>query len=506
MKTQIKMVEIANIVASRTNPRKNFDKKQMEELTVSVREKGVLQPILLRPRPNWVGEGYEIVAGERRYRAALAAPLTQIPAMIQDLDDQSTMEIQVIENLHRSDVHPLEEAEGYELLLKQKGYSDIDDLVIKIGKSKSYIYGRMKLCALLPKARKAFYDGDLTPSTALLIARIPAAIQLEALNDITEGNQPMSYQDAMEHIHRTYTLKLSDAPFNTKDETLIPAAGNCLTCPKRTGNQNVLFADIKNADVCTDTKCFHQKKGIFNKRIIDEAQKKGLPIMPAEASKKLTYSYEVERAGYVDLSKTDWRIDGKKNIGTILKKDPNFKPMLAIDGNGDLLYLGKKVDVEDRLKKMGLIKRSSTSASADEKKRKEENIIKRNVGAQIMELIVEAVLKDEHQIFWINLANACVEHIDHETQNTILKRRQWQSKPGETRSEMSNMIKTLSPLDCRALIIEMMVYPTYWSYGQNEENMVEFCELYKININKIRADAKAKAIAKKESKNKKGKK
>ena len=132
------------------------------------------------------GERFEIVAGERRWRASREAGLDTIPAIVRTLDDSQVLEIQLVENLHREGLHELEEAEGYEILMQQHHY-DIEQLVAKVGRSRAYVYARLKLLALDKKSRDAFYAGKLTAATALLLARIPVpALQQEALKAITD--------------------------------------------------------------------------------------------------------------------------------------------------------------------------------------------------------------------------------------------------------------------------------------------------------------------------------
>src|SRR5689334_19780351 len=165
-------IALAAITASKTNPRKRFDQAALDELADSIKRHDVLQPILLRP--NGGPDTYELVAGERRFRAAKAAGLVDIPATVRVLSDAEVLEIQVVENLQRSDLHELEEAEGYEQLLKcshpnGERYT-VDEIAAKVGKSRSYVFARLKLCALCPEARKAFYAGELDASRALLIA------------------------------------------------------------------------------------------------------------------------------------------------------------------------------------------------------------------------------------------------------------------------------------------------------------------------------------------------
>jgi ParB/RepB/Spo0J family partition protein len=138
-----------------------------------------------------------------------------IPAMMRHMSDEEVVVFQTIENLQREDVHPLEEAEGYERLMKEFKYS-ADQLAEQVGKSRAYIYARLKLCALGGAARRAFYGGDnkLSASTALLIARIPVdSLQEQATTEILtwSNGEPMSYRKAAQHIQARYMLRLADA-------------------------------------------------------------------------------------------------------------------------------------------------------------------------------------------------------------------------------------------------------------------------------------------------------
>ena len=266
----IQTIRVARIGASPTNPRKHFDQAALDELAESIRRHGVLQPILVRPNPDRMRgprEEFEIVSGERRWRAAQAAELREIPALVRELGDAEVLEIQVIENLQRADLHPLEEAEGYEALHQRHSYT-VADIAAKVGKSERYVYARMKLCALCEKARKAFYAGKLTPTTALLVARIPdAGLQAKATAEITEvrwqGADPMSARQASEHIQRTYMLRLATAPFSTTDVELVPEAGPCTTCPKRTGNAGVGFCRRWLAELKALAKQVHAGKASY---------------------------------------------------------------------------------------------------------------------------------------------------------------------------------------------------------------------------------------------------
>jgi ParB/RepB/Spo0J family partition protein len=163
--------------------RKRFDKAAIAELAESIRTVGLLQPLVVRPRDD----GFQIIAGERRFLAAQAAGLDTVLAAVRELTDDQVLEVQLIENLQREGLHELVEAEGYEALMKRHGYT-VDDLVAKVGKSRAYVYARLKLLALCKEGRKAFYDGKISASIALLVARIPGdSLQQEALKEITQG-------------------------------------------------------------------------------------------------------------------------------------------------------------------------------------------------------------------------------------------------------------------------------------------------------------------------------
>lgn len=210
------LIPLADLSPSPTNPRRTFDEGKLLEMADSIARHGVLQPILVRPWPagqvmpgvvafGTAAPGYEIIAGERRYRAAKIAAVETIPANVRHLDDNEVLEIQIIENLQREEVHPIEEAEGFQTLMQRTGCS-AEELAAKVGRSKAYIYARLKLTALFQAGRDAFREGKLNASTALLIARIPGeklqAEALEAIVDRTKGTTTMVVGNVTRHTAR----------------------------------------------------------------------------------------------------------------------------------------------------------------------------------------------------------------------------------------------------------------------------------------------------------------
>lgn len=172
---EFRQLAIDAVHESPTNPRRSFPETSLEELALSVRRHGVLQPILVRAN----GEGFTLVAGARRLRAAKLAGCTTIPARVLELDDAEADEATIIENLHREDIQPLDEAESYQRLLAAG--RTIEDLAATLGKSKGYVYQRVSLTRLVPKVQDLLARDVLPLTYALKLAVVPAERQEEAL-------------------------------------------------------------------------------------------------------------------------------------------------------------------------------------------------------------------------------------------------------------------------------------------------------------------------------------
>ncbi len=250
---------IDTIHESTTNPRRTFEETKMQELAESIRHHGLIQPVTVRPK----ADGFELIAGARRYRAAQLAELFSIPARIVEIDDAQALEWQLVENSQRVDVHPYEEAQGFQRLLDFPGY-DVSTLVEKSGKSASHIYARLSLLQLIPAVAEAFTQERITASHANLIARLPQESQAEAYEQCWRKD----WQEKETHllpaknlsawIQANLYLSLADAPFDREDPTLNPAAGACVTCPRRSGYNTSLFADVQG-DQCLDGPCYQIK-------------------------------------------------------------------------------------------------------------------------------------------------------------------------------------------------------------------------------------------------------
>ena len=358
---------LALIAPSPTNPRKTFDPARLQELADSIKASGVHQPVLLRPLPAQMladtahlkpRPEYELVAGERRYRASLMAGADSIPAIIRDLSNDQVLETQITENLQRDDLTALEEAQGYEVLMQHSGIT-AEQVAEKIGKSRTYVFNRLKLMDLGQDGREALRSGMLDTSKALLLARIPdTTLQVKALKEILRPNHPegvMSARMAGEWIRSKYMLKLEQAPFSADDASF--AQGACSGCLKRTGAAPDIFADVNGADVCTDPSCYEAKVQVHRGRVRDALEESGHTVIDEREAKELIPFSGWGVKGYAQLdtaadSPTDNTL--RKELSSVLDSG-ELVPVMVVNPHkeGELIACIPEGDVRHWLAKAG---------------------------------------------------------------------------------------------------------------------------------------------------------
>jgi len=517
--SDIRRIPLTALVLSKTGPqvarRAHFEKAELAELAESIAAHGVLQPIVVRAVTEEAArDKFEIIAGERRYLGAQRAGLSDIPALVGAWNDEQVLEVQLIENLQRVDLHPLQEAEGYEQLMKLHGHH-ADELGDKVGKSKGYVYARLKLLALGKDGRKSFYDGKLNASTALLLARIPdAELQKKALKEITtpkknwggsEGEQ-MSVREAAKHIQTEYMLRLSSAGFKTEDATLLPAAGACGPCPKRTGNQPELFGDVKGADVCTDVACFRAKIAAHAARVVAEAEKTGQKVLTGNAAKEVA-RYGVENhnlQGYVRLDAKDYSTTGgSRTYRQTLGKD--FVPTLLQDPeSGKMIEVAAERDVDKaRGRKPERASSSNPEAAAD--KRRRRALAYR---LALFQEIHKTPATDKDEILHIT-CEEWFERLDSDTQRRLFKALGWVPKKrtgkyvGGYDTDAKPYIDKMSVAErwtfLRALTLASDL--PFFTYGQDNPALLHAAaKRYKVDAAKIRSNLAAAEKAKKPAK------
>lgn len=469
----MKLVKLESIKPSALNPRRTFNEGKMKELIASVEEKGILNPILLRPSNG----KFEIVSGERRFRAATAAGLEEIPAVIRPLDDTQALECMIIENLQREDVHPLEEAEGYETLLHNHSYKLAEDIAAKVGKSKGYIYGRLKLCALTPDNRKLFYDNKFNPSVALLVARIPAHLQKEAGKKIATGGpagEPMSYRAAMEFITKEYMLVLKEAPFDTDDALLIQETGSCTMCQKRTGNQKELFADVSSADVCTDPECFKAKKAAGVKRALAKAKESGKIVLSEKEAKKVFFSEDslYLGEGYINLDAICEEDRQSRKYKQLVKAVKDSKVVAAVNPHsGELVALIHRTEASRIRKKLNINPPKKADKPAKASKEQEKDTLKREqekeqarqaAAFKIIDEIIQSARRDTRQSFLRPMAESmCDSFLTPVLAVKFMKRREIEVKKDEAIEKVKEHLSAISATEVPIFCLELMM---------NEEN------------------------------------
>ena len=180
----VSVLSINDIETNKNQPRKIFDESAIAELAESIKTHGVIQPIMVRK----AGRGYEIVAGERRYRASRMAGLTEIPAIVRELDDSQTMQLALIENLQRQDLSPMEEAQGYRTLMDSYGFSQ-EEVARTVGKSRSAVANTLRLLGLPEEIKPFLEEGRLSAghARALLGLNDPKDIEAAAMKIVDES-------------------------------------------------------------------------------------------------------------------------------------------------------------------------------------------------------------------------------------------------------------------------------------------------------------------------------
>ncbi len=201
-------ISIANLKPSPSQPRRLFDKNSINELAESIKSKGLVQPILVRPSPTESGT-YEIVAGERRWRAAQIAQLHEVPAVVRQIDDVEALEIAIIENVQRSDLSPIEEAAGYKRLIENHGHTQ-EALSEIVGKSRSHIANIIRLLGLPQSIQDMISEGKISSGHARAIMNSAFPEQL-AEKIVSENLSVRAAEDlAKQRKPRVRKIKLKD--------------------------------------------------------------------------------------------------------------------------------------------------------------------------------------------------------------------------------------------------------------------------------------------------------
>jgi ParB family chromosome partitioning protein len=212
-KNSSEKIPIHFVYANPSQPRKNFNQELLNELSESIKEQGIIQPILVRKKSE---DKYEIVAGERRWRAAQLAKIHEVPVIILNIDDKKSLEFAILENIQRSDLNGIEEALGYDNLVKKFGYSQ-ETLSKILGKSRSHIANTLRLAGLPEEIKKMISDGLLTAGHARCLVNVPDNIKLAKI--IVNKNLSVRQAEFLVKKEQVFS-SLKKIPRNNKDTNI----------------------------------------------------------------------------------------------------------------------------------------------------------------------------------------------------------------------------------------------------------------------------------------------
>lgn len=469
MQMQVQMLQHDAIEPDPRNPRQVFDEAQLDELANDIAVNGMLQPITVRPHPEKPG-AFMLIFGERRWRACARVDVDPVPAIVREVDDLQALELQIAENNKRADVHPLEEADAYRRLREEHG-RDVDEIADLCGKSKAYIYAAMKLCALVDTPRKAFLDGKLDKSRALLIARLPESQQTKATEMILApgyDDEIMSFREAQQCIRQEFMLRLADAPFDVEDTQLVAEAGSCGDCEKRTGNQRELFTDLVEgeseggADICTDSTCYRNKVDVHWARLKTDAEAKGRKVLDGTNYRNSGGTGDKEHLA-LDEHVYDFDVRGEKTYRELLGKSAeDAVTTLARTERGEIRELISRSDLPALLKAAGLDEPEDESQPAPttrdyEREQKEARELATTVTRRAREAVLAKLDDLESAVLWRFLVRLAARVANQDALREIAKLHEIEHEKTSLRAAVIATVDGMPVRAQRDLTVELLL-------------------------------------------------
>jgi len=501
------------LVESPTNPRQTFDQDAMRELAESIRANGVLQPLLVRPKGEHI---FEIVFGARRYRGSLLAERETVPVSIREMTDAQMLEAQLVENLQRQDVHPLHEAQGFAALLRleEPKYS-IELIAAKCGKSAGYVTSRLRLTELVPSVAEAFTKDEIALGHALLLAKLQPEQQQEALSACwQEGYSGGSKSKRIllpvrrlrEWIEHHILLELAAAPFSREDAALVPEAGSCAECSKRTGHNVLLFDGIApQHDSCSDPKCYAAKVDAYVRQTI-AAKPKLVQISTAYGQSK-DGGTAIPRNKYVEirpLPKSDKPANQKQRDWPEYKTCKFTTEAIVTEGSekGEKKRVCANPDCPiHHARKQRPV--NDAAFKAEQEKRRREEAIAQTTGLRVLKAIGDAVpirLMKRDLLFTAERLAAALD----ERRIAILLRIH---SVGKTNGTADAPVKLFAAFLRKAdegtlgrVLVEVAVLQSVHSPTESAKTLHEAAEFYKVDVAAITSKVKQEFAAKDKAK------
>jgi ParB family chromosome partitioning protein len=506
--SEYRNLPLLSLTESAANPRRSFEETALTELADSIRTQGVLSPLLVRS----VGQHtYEIVAGARRYRAAQLAGLEYVPVRIVELTDAQAVEVSIVENLQRRDVHPLDEAQGYVALL-HLDYS-IEQIGAKCGKTPAYVAGRTRLAELSPAAVEAFSKDEIGVGHALLLAKLQPEQQEQALSACWQesyGNGSktkrilLPVRHLQQWIEHNILLELAAAPFSKEDAQLVPEAGSCVECPKRTGQNKLLFAEwaAQDGQQCTDPVCYQKKVDAHVTQTV-AAKPKLVKISTAYGQPK-DGSAAIPRNKYVEIREDKPQRKGQADA-------PEFRTCRyvseAIVTEGSEKGEIRKVCANPECpvhhpKKQRQAGQVDAAFKAQQEKQRREEALAQSTGLRVLKAIAEAVpvrLMKRDLLFVVGKLAALLD----ERRASILIRQHGMGKPKDGEAPAKLLAAFLNKAEESALgriLVESVILLAMHNQSGTAKILRESATAYKVDIDAISATVKQEFAAKEKAK------
>lgn len=413
------------LIKKGNNIRTRIDPLVLKELGESIQQKGIMAPLLVRKEAKPKGH-YLLIAGYRRLEAAIQLKMKTVPVRVIEIQDDAIEDFQLAENIQREDLHPLDEARGFKAL--QQHGMDLKEIMKRSGKKTAYIEKILVLNQLPESMKKLFLAWKIGKNTATVMARMPhekdrielAGMLLEHIKESPDDEITESL--VADWIRNNFMMRLVDVGFDIHSADLVPKAGSCDACPKRTGNQPGLFGEIEAEDVCTDLHCFKLKKLAHWNKLMETAREAGYGVMPREKSEDIFYSGRGIKsgAGYLDLD-ADIHLKATEN-----RKDKTLRNLIGADVQPACIFLVLDLDDNPRylvnqpvanhlLKEKGLLDKESRSQSTDSEKseRKKANEQKKLRQLALERIVMAVGATTEQHIERLPIAEILADFITH---------------------------------------------------------------------------------------------
>lgn len=472
--SEVKELALSAIKLGTENPRKFTSPEALKELASSIAQVGVIHPVTVYQKEKG---GFEIIAGERRLRAAKLAKRETIPAReLLNASPEIIAEIRLIENCQREGVSPLEEGAAF----RDFG-QPAEEIALRIGKSLRYVYDRLHLLALAPEPARLLSEGVLSLSQGLILCRLTLKEQEAIMPDVVyrSGEEVLgaiSSQQLRQLAMRRSTVSLSQARFDTSDRRLLPEAGACKSCPKRSGANRKLFHDIEAGEICFDPECFHKKTHELCLSLERSLEEKGFEVVRltglminTERAEKLglrhDYDYNIH-----PLEEAEKQPKGQQKVaGVYFENNTNLKTGQAVA----ILPAGEEKTATEQEKGQPKDTRSK-SALEEIKEQKARRAYKNNLLAGLGEAIGEHAGEELNKPTLRLLSLYAFSSMPQALQEQFVKFYKWQPLSENPEGAKAVFLKATAGstrAECSEIMLASLIYSAILSEPQDKQEL-----------------------------------